>query len=552
VSRARPGFPGVTFADLGLLLGGTALSAAAIALYSRSEWPWLALGFVGLIPWLAALDRLRSLPAALGAGGLMSLVYVFCVFPWLPTVLADYGDLSAIAAATIVLLSAPLIAPQFIVLALFRRLAGTETLGQWLPAGAIAGAFGYTATDWLVPKLAADTLAHPMFGAVLFRQGADLVGVLGLTFILLLANESILAILRCWHTRRSDRSAWRMTAIGLAMLLVLPPAYGVLRIAQLDGHEATGGPVRAALVQAGMVGYDQAAETLGAYIAVRTIIDTHVALSREALAASDIDFVAWPETVYPLVFGLPQSPEEKAFNSRIEDYVHRTGVPLVFGAYDAEGGRRHNAAYFLAPGGGEAIVAGSYRKLRLFPFSEAVPALLDRSWLRRRAPWMGEWSPGEGPAVIPLPLADGRLIRVAPLICYDALATGPARTAVRNGAEMILTLSNDAWFEHGLAPRLIFVISAFRSIETRRPQFRVTTTGISAAITRTGEVREIMGQGDRGVLIAELYPATGSSLVLEFGDWFGPASLLGAILVLLVARRAQPRKRAAISKGTPT
>lgn len=551
MARAGAGATAPGYVVLATLITGTLLSAAAIALYSRSEWPWLVLGFIGLVPWLAAIDRVKSVAGALGAGATMSVAYVAMVFPWLPAVLADYSGQAASLSTALVLLAAPLIAPQFMALSLFRQLAGPRQLCNWLPAGGIAGAFAYTATDWLAPKVCADTLAHPMFGSVLFRQGADLVGVFGLTFLLLLVNESVLAILRGWRAGPAGPRFRHAPALGLVLLVGLPPAYGVMRLHQLSEQAAGVAPVRAALVQAGMVGYDRAAETLGPYLAIRAILDNHIALSREALAAGGIDLVAWPETVYPLAFGSPESPEAEAFDRRLREYVFRTGVPLVFGASDTDGGRRYNAAHFLVPSAGEAEQVGRYRKLRLFPFSEAVPALLDRPWLRRRATWMGDWSRGDGPEVIPLPLPDGRAVRIAPLICYDALETGPARVAVRDGAELILTLSNDAWFEHGLAPRLIFIISAFRSIETRRPQFRVTTTGISALITPTGEVRALMGQGERGVLIGELTPGTGSTVLLKLGNWFGPFSVLGAVLVLVAARRIQARNRRAMSNGTP-
>ena len=125
-------------------------------------------------------------------------------------------------------------------------------------------------------------------------------------------------------------------------------------------------------------------------------------------------------------------------------------MPLVFGAYDVEDGHEFNAAVFLEPptrpeGRSGQATFESYRKARLFPFTEHVPAALDSAWLRGWLPWLGTWTPGPGPRVVPVALGDGRTLRVAPLICYDALDPAMVRAAVSQGADVIVTLSNDSW-----------------------------------------------------------------------------------------------------------
>jgi apolipoprotein N-acyltransferase len=111
---------------------------------------------------------------------------------------------------------------------------------------------------------------------------------------------------------------------------------------------------------------------------------------------------------------------------------------------------------------------------------------------------------------------------------------------VRRGAELLVTLSNDSWFASGGGPRLHLVVAAFRSIETRRPQFRVTNTGISAVIDASGERVATAGVHERKVLVGHVHPErTATTLVLAWGDWLGPVALLAAIatmLALVVAR----------------
>jgi apolipoprotein N-acyltransferase len=176
-----------------------------------------------------------------------------------------------------------------------------------------------------------------------------------------------------------------------------------------------------------------------------------------------------------------------------------------------------------------------------------VPSALDSPGLRRWFPWLGTWKAGQGTRVVVLRLADGRRIPIAPLICYDAVDPRLALDAVRAGAELIVTLSNDSWFAGGSGPRLHLVVSAFRSIETRRPQLRATNTGISAAITPTGELLGVIGVDQRAARAVAVVPErTAQTLMLRWGNWFGPAAaLLAAVLVALALRRraADPAPR---------
>jgi apolipoprotein N-acyltransferase len=208
-------------------------------------------------------------------------------------------------------------------------------------------------------------------------------------------------------------------------------------------------------------------------------------------------------------------------------------VPLLFGTYDAAEDREYNAAVLLAPGG-ERL--GAYRKVHLFPLTEYVPPWLEGA--RPLMPWMGTWSPGPGATVLRLPLRAGGSAAVAPLICYDAMDASLAASARRLGAQAFLTLSNDSWFQGSPAAELHLIGAAFRSIETRLPQGRVTPSGITASISRTGDLLLRADAGRPAAVIAELALASTDSLTpaARWGPWLGPTSLLGAAAVLLWRR----------------
>jgi apolipoprotein N-acyltransferase len=291
------------------------------------------------------------------------------------------------------------------------------------------------------------------------------------------------------------------------------------------------------LVQANITQYEKLAAELGMYDVVRRVLDTHYALSDELIARRRVDLLIWPETVYPTTFGTPKSEAGAEFDADITGYVSRRGVPLLFGTYDLEQEREYNAAMFLGPGREGRLERSAYRKTMLFPLTEWVPELIDSPRLRELLPWTGYWKRGPGPRTLAVNLREGRPLLLAPLICYESIFPGYVAEEARQGAELIVTLSNDSWFMGTPGPRQHLMQAAFRSIETRLPQVRVTNSGISALISATGEVLAEVPDDQRASQVMTIPPAPGlSSLMVRWGDWLRPTALVLAVLLLLVPR----------------
>jgi apolipoprotein N-acyltransferase len=520
------------------------LSALAYALYARAVWPWVVLGWVGLVPWLGVLDRVRTLRAAFGAGVAMAVAFELAVFGWFAVAIADYTGGPAVVGLVWVGLAAPLFQPQFVIVALVRTYVRGSDRGGTI-ATVLVTAAAYVATESLAPKLFGDTLGYPLYGSVWLRQGADVAGVSGLTFVIVAVNECLRAALRAVGTRASTAAWWRqaLTAAGSGLALVLAlAAYGGWRCHQLAVHSEAAA-LTVGIVQADLGHYDRMAEKIGRFETVRKIIDQHVALSAPALAHEDLALLVWPETVYPTTFGKPKSEDGAAFDHQIADFVAHAGVPLIFGSYDHDGTAEFNAAFFLAPDAGGPRPFAIYRKTRLFPLTERVPAFLDSARIRRAFPWLGTWSAGSGPMVVPVALRGGKSIRVAPLICYDVLDPELARESVRRGADVIVTLSNDSWFAFGPGPQLHMLGAAFRSIETHRPQVRSTNTGVSAVIDAAGTAIATAGVDERSTLIARIVPERRvTTLVVRFGEWLNPCAQVATVAILLLAAGRRRRR----------
>ncbi|MGN6527058.1 MAG: apolipoprotein N-acyltransferase [Burkholderiaceae bacterium] len=506
-------------------LAGIVASAALCGLYARGGAGW-ALGFVALVPWLRAQDAPRSIAGTLFDAWAMTVAYTLAVFWWFAGAVGAYTGWGTGAALVLLLVLAPALQPQFLAFALARRIAGRR---QGVATRTLAAACAWLATEWLVPRLLGDTLGQGLYPSRLLRQAADVGGTAGLTFMLLLANEAAAAAL----ARRTQGR--RAIAVPLALAAAMPAllaAYGAIVLAHPP--TAQGGPLRVGMVQADIVDYERLRRDRGAAAVVRDVLDTHFAMSYDAVERRHADAVLWPETVYPTTLGHPKSAAGAALDREILDTVDAARVPFVIGTYDADAAGEYNAAAFVEPGRG---IVGVYRKTRLFPFTERVPAWLDGPALRRALPWAGRWQPGDGARVFPLFLADGREVPVAPLICRDDLDPALAIDAARLGAQALLAISNDAWFAgrpQGAA--LHRAAAAFRSVETRLPQFRATTSGLSAAIDATGTVVADAGLDARTLVVAALpVGRPPRTLVVAWGDWVGPVAAAGLALMVAVA-----------------
>lgn len=496
------------------MLAGVLASAAMAALYARGGAAW-PLGFVFLVPWLRTLDGGASAGATLVRAWAMALAFTAAAFAWFAIAFGNYVQVGPVTGLALLLLGAPLFQPQFFAYALVRRIVMRR---HGRAPGALAAAAAWVAAEWLLPKLLGDTLGHGLYPSRLLRQGADLGGAAGLTLLLLLANEATAAAL----ARRAD--GWRAAGTALAWAALAPLALAGYGFAVLSAPPAPAAPsLRMGVIQANLVAYERQRQDKGTHAVVREVLDTHFAMSYDAVVRQHADAVLWSETAYPTTFAHPKSEAGADFDREILGIVNAAGVPFIFGTYDSDSAGEYNAAAFVQPGTG---LLGFYRKSRLFPFTEAVPAWLDGPALRRLLPWTGNWRAGNGARVFPLKLADGREIPVLPLICLDDVDSGLALAGARLGAQAILTMSNDSWFTGSAqGAQLHQAVAAFRSIETRLPQFRATTNGYSAVIDASGSVLAGTGMGERTLLIAALPVRTPArTLMVRWGDWVGLAA----------------------------
>jgi len=195
---------------------------------------------------------------------------------------------------------------------------------------------------------------------------------------------------------------------------------------------------------------------------------------------------------------------------------------------------------------GDGLV-GRYDKRHLVPFGEYMPAERLFFWFHRLVPTLGDLHPGSSHD----PVAT-RFGRAAVFVCYEAVLGHHVASLAAGDARLLVNVTNDGWFDGTPAPEQHLRFSALRAAETGRPLVRCANSGISAAFAADGRLVGRLGEGQRGLLLVSLPPATREALYPHLGD--APvvvAGVLAALAASLLALAAGGRVRGRAAAPDP-
>jgi len=243
------------------------------------------------------------------------------------------------------------------------------------------------------------------------------------------------------------------------------------------------------------------------------------------------DLIVWSETAVPSLL----DDAGYAFEV-IADAA--AGTPVVLGIQREEQGRYYNSLVTLD---GTGQMADLYDKHHLVPFGEYMPlaplfARFNILGLAARAD--AGYSAGPGPALIDL----GPLGKALPLICYEAVFAQDVNGAPSR-PDMLLQITNDAWFGINAGPQQHLSQARLRAIEQGLPMIRVANTGISAMIDPAGRIVDSLPLGRAGFLDVPLPAPLAPTLYSRTGDWTAFLALIVAFATLLTLKRRRPIDR---------
>lgn len=270
----------------------------------------------------------------------------------------------------------------------------------------------------------------------------------------------------------------------------------------------------------------------------RQLRQRHVRLAESALSkldpATGTDGQALPITVIfpesPMNFQYEDDPESREF---INSFAAKHNVSVLFNSAepDHSNGKYFNSAVLVSREGKEIT---QYDKIFLVPFGEAVPFPLDGL-----VPGLvGNFSYGSEYDLFSL--GD---VKAGVMLCYESHFGQLSRQFVRNGADVIIEMTNDGYL--GLTPvlRQHMANAVFRAIETNRPVLRATNVGITAYINARGEVSDTAEPYTEATRVWTVARSDGSqTFYVKYGDWFAWMSSI-ITLVLLASSYRQKHDR---------
>jgi apolipoprotein N-acyltransferase len=267
---------------------------------------------------------------------------------------------------------------------------------------------------------------------------------------------------------------WRRWGFGLSVPLVAL-IYGMIRIVQVDEMVHHAPKIKIGIVQANM-------SLLGKRQDLKEGRERHLRMTERLIEHDKVDLVVWPETS---IAGAVAEEEAAAFYRK--HITKRVKVPLIFGAIlarDVDDERDYVMFNSALMSDGKGSIHGRYDKQYLVPFSEYIPFGDDYPILYGWSPHSSRFSPGT--IYDPLPFRDQR---IATFICYEDIIPHFVNRLMREqNPQLLVNMTNDAWFGDTSEPWEHMALAKLRSVEQRRYLVRSTNSGISGFVDPVGRL----------------------------------------------------------------
>jgi apolipoprotein N-acyltransferase len=480
-------------------------------LFDDVLWP---LGWIALVPLFLAL-RHTSPGRAFVLGWWTEAVITWLGFYWLVGTMVRYGAISLPVSLLFFAVIGFGCGVRLGIFAWWLRFAALNPAPWWyrlaLPACT------YVALDYLFPRVFPWYLGFLQYPAKPLIQIADVTGIHGVTFLLVACSTVVATCI----SRQDDLRLGSRSLMGgvVGVLLLANVGYGLWRTSQIEHAMQQAPSLRLGLVQPDIGVLQKSSRSLR-----QQHLRMQIEMSRTTLSEHP-DLIIWPETSYP--FPVPIQAQRLALPPMPAD--RRTHWLVGALTYDLRAPERHifNSALLAGP---DARIIGRYDKRELLAFGEYIPLQHYFPFLRNIiSPTIGNLTAGDG-GLVTLP---GN-IAIGSLICYEDILPALGRQAVRQGAQLLVNLTNDAWFGRTSALYLHHTLAAFRAIENRVYLVRVTNTGLTSIIDALGREQASLPIYRSATLVGTVRLLRLSTLYTRFGDWFAWLCSLTAVLLPLV------------------
>ena len=489
------------------------------------SFPKFGLGviaWIAFVPFFISLKNIKRVRQAFMLGLTTGITAHVGLLYWISPVIVNYGHLPHYMGMIIMLMLAGYLSLYIGLFAagvvLLRKKISLYLVAPilWICLEYVKSCL-FTGFPW-------ENLGYSQYQFYFLIQCADLAGVYGLSFLVMLLNVTIYEIL----TERSKTKLVMSFAVILLWSAIY--VYGIARVNQISKMQMDAPGLNVALIQGNI---DQSIKWNENY--QKETIDIYERLSLSHPNFKD-GLIVWPETAVPFDY-----QDEGDLQRRVRDIAVKTKSWFVFGSmsYAIKGKNKDywNSAYLLSPQG---HVQGRYDKVHLVPYGEYVPLRKVFPFITAIAADIGDFNAGKN--FLPLDM-DGRKIGV--MICYEGILAEASRAYKNASAELLVNITNDAWFGKTSAPYQHFSMSIFRAIETRLYLVRAANTGISAITDPTGKIVKRTDLFKNGEISGNIKFMKAPTVYAEYGDWlvFASFALLGIFFIWSIKRRTNDDHR---------
>jgi len=474
-------------------------------------WP---LAFLAFVPLLIAL-RGRTPVLGFWLASLAGFTMNMLGFYWLLGMLETFSGFPT--AICLLLMSILCLYQGFRIGSIGWLYCRAERCG-WSAQFAFVGAFA--ASELLFPVLFPWFFGATVHQVPLLLQTADLGGPILVGLVIVAVNFVIAEPIIAWLEQRPILRRRMAMSLGFVALAL---AYGGVRIWQVDAAVAGAPKARVGLVQANM-------SLMGKRRELAEGLRRHLTLTEELKSRGPLDLVVWSET------SVMRAVDESELATQVPEQVsRRIGVPAIFGAVLIRpvGGPRQYFAFNTAlASDADGAIRGRYDKQFLVTFSEYIPFGDSLPILYEWSPNSGRFSPGT--SIEPLTVADHR---VATIICYEDLSPGFVNRMFRHkNAELLVNITNDAWFGDTIEPYQHFALSKLRAVEQRRFFVRSTNSGVSAFVDPVGRTLSQTETFKQQHLDHDIAWLRGTTAYRLFGEWLTWLLAATGVLAAFVSR----------------
>ena len=474
-----------------------------------------ALAFIALAPLLVAI-RGEPPGRAFWWGSLAGLVFYLGSIAWVTNTMTHYGGMSRALSMLVLLALASALALYFGLFCFGASLiAGAAWPIELLALPALWVALEYLRT-YALTGFPWALLGYTQYRTPALPPVASFAGVYGLSFLVVLANVALARL----ASASKDGLRGGVLAIAVALIMLWAPALLSPSSAPSDRPQE----IDIALVQGNI---DQALKWNPA-MQVATI-EEYRRLTLEAARRAPA-LIVWPETAAPFFLRY-----DHALRGRVLDVAAETGSYLLVGSPDRErvsgspgGERYYNSAFLLSPDGS---LLNKYDKMHMVPFGEYVPLKSILFFVEKLAHGIGDFEPGRTHTIFQLPTG-----RFGVTICYEVIFPDQVRRYVKEGADFLVNITNDAWFGRSAAPAQHLAMAALRAAENHRYLIRAANTGISAIVDPRGRIVQASGIFEPAVIAGRIGLVKGQTFYTRYGDLFAWMCVAFVVAVWIAAR----------------